>query len=291
MDLLVKKYPEFLRTFEVGKSYEGVPIRGIHLSKKPRNTGVFVEGGIHSREFISPATVTFILHNLLTSEDEDLKELSENFDWYFVPSVNPDGYKYCHEKDRWWRKNLKPYGRTRGVDLNRNFDSNWGGVGSSSNPGSFDFSGAHAWSEPEANAIAAFISKKEHIKTYIALHSYSQLLMFPYGHTAEKVPNYEDLKLISQKAVENMNEKHGKTYVAGSKMETIYPSSGGSIDWAYTAGIPISLTFELRGPPDSTDMFILPADEIIPTGEETLVAFVTILKEARKLGYYKESFP
>lgn len=115
--------------------------------------------------------------------------------------------------------------------------------------------------------------------------------MFPYGHTAEKVPNYADLKQISQKAVEKMAEKHGKVYLAGSKMETIYPSSGGSIDWAYTAGIPISLTFELRGPPDSTDMFILPADQIIPTGEETLAAFVAILKEARKLGYYKNALP
>jgi len=59
------------------------------------------------------------------------------------------------------------------------------------------------------------------------------------------------------------------------------------MDWAYgKANIPIAYTFELRGAPDSTDMFILPADQIIPTGEETLDAFKVILQEARARGYF-----
>lgn len=84
-----------------------------------------------------------------------------------MPVLNVDGFKYTLEKDRLWRKNLKPYGRSRGVDLNRNFASNFGGVGSSSNPASYDFSGSHAFSEPEANVLSIFISKHQNIKTYI----------------------------------------------------------------------------------------------------------------------------
>jgi murein tripeptide amidase MpaA len=106
------------------------------------------------------------------------------------PSINPDGYKYTFEKDRLWRKNCKPYDIFRGVDLNRNFASNWNGNGSSADPKSYDFAGAHAESEPEANVVADFIRKNAesfNIKTYIALHSYSQLLMFPYGHTPDHV--------------------------------------------------------------------------------------------------------
>lgn len=99
--------------------------------------------------------------------------------------------------------------------------------------------------------------------------------------------NYQDLKLICERAVQSLTAKHGTKFQSGSKHETIYPSSGGSIDWAYSeAKIPISLTFELRGPADSTDMFLLPADQITPTGEETLAAFVTIMNESRNLGYY-----
>lgn len=67
MDHLAEKH-DFIQTFELGKSYEGVPIKGVLLSKKKGNTAVFVEGGIHSREWISPATSTFILDNLINSK-------------------------------------------------------------------------------------------------------------------------------------------------------------------------------------------------------------------------------
>lgn len=48
----------------------------------------------------------------------------------------------------------------------------------------------------------------------------------------------------------------------------------------------MSYIIELRGPPDCTNMFILPAEEIIPTGEEILEAFIALVNEAKQLGYY-----
>lgn len=54
--------------------------------------------------------------------------------------------------------------------------------------------------------------------------------------------------------------------------------------------IPIAFSFELRGPPNSTDLFILPADQITPVGLETLDAFVAILTEAGNMGYYSAGF-
>lgn len=290
MDELAAKH-SFITVLSMGTTYEGLPIKGIKLSRKQDNKAIFVEGGIHAREWISPATATFILNQLITSTDPRILNLSTNYDWFFFPVVNPDGYKFTFEGDRLWRKNRKPYGLCRGVDLNRNFASNWGGIGSSDDPCSYDFSGGAVFSEPEAEALANFIrqnAEKERIKTYIALHSYSQLLMFPFGHTPEKVPNYDHLQTITDKAIAALTAVHGTTFQGGSKYETIYPSSGGSIDWAYQEGrIPVSLTFELRGPPDSTDMFILPADQITPVGEETMAAFVAIVEEADRLGYYK----
>lgn len=116
--------------------------------------------------------------------------MRENFNWYFFPIVNPDGYRYTFESDRLWRKNRQPHGLYKGVDLNRNFDSNWNGIGSSSDPASYDYAGSSAFSEPEAKVLADFIMKnvdKENIRTYIALHSFSQLVMFPFGHVTDPI--------------------------------------------------------------------------------------------------------
>lgn len=156
MDELSAKHPS-VTVLSLGTSYEGLPIKGVKLSRRPENKAIFVEGGIHAREWISPATATFILNQLITSTDPRIINLATSYDWFFFPVVNPDGYKFTFEGDRLWRKNRKPYGLCRGVDLNRNFASNWGGIGSSDDPCSYDFSGGAVFSEPEAEALANFI--------------------------------------------------------------------------------------------------------------------------------------
>lgn len=189
-----------------------------------------------------------------------------------------------------WRKTRQPFGLCIGADMNRNWDSAWNKTGSSSNPCDYDYAGSRVWSEREAELISNYllsIAKPQMIQTYISLHSYSQLLMFPHGYTSEKVANYDDLKAIGEKTSEAIAKRYGTVYKTGSVYETIYPSAGSSHDWAYTKlNTPISFTFELRGPPNSTDMFILPAAQIEPTGWETLDGFVALLKEARTRGYY-----
>lgn len=120
--------------------------------------------------------------------DPDVIDIANNFDWYFFPIVNPDGYKHSFDMDRLWRKNRKPYGLYRGVDLNRNFDSNWNGTGSSSDSSRYDFCGSSAGSEPEVAAIQTFVKSIPNLKTYLSLHSFSQLLMFPYGYTTDHAP-------------------------------------------------------------------------------------------------------
>jgi Zinc carboxypeptidase len=107
------------------------------------------------------------------------------------------------------------------------------------------------------------------------------------GHIPDKVRNYEDLKKIGLKAVEAIKATHGKVYVTGSSIETIYPNSGSSMDFVYANyDIPITFTIELRGPKDTPNLFILPAKEITPTAEEIVASFIAALKEARSLGYY-----
>ncbi|CRK96824.1 CLUMA_CG010030, isoform A, partial [Clunio marinus] len=255
---------DFVTGFEIGKTYEGKPIRGLKISKQEGNTGVFIDSGIHAREWIAPAVATYTINQLIHSKDPAIVDLALNFDWYFVPVLNADGYVNTFEKDRLWRKNTKPYGRCRGVDLNRNFDINWGGTGASHNKTTYDFCGSEAFSEPEAKAIKDFLDKhtKDYrIQTYFSLHSFSQLYMFPYGYNTEKVKNYEDLKKIGAKAVEAIKDTHGKVYVAGSSIETIYPNSGTSMDYVYEHyDIPITFTIELRGDKSTPTFFTMASD-------------------------------
>ncbi|XP_052866420.1 zinc carboxypeptidase-like [Anopheles cruzii] len=289
LDWHVSHHPQ-LKTIQLDLSYEQRPLRGVMLSKDPANTAVFLECGIHAREWISPASCTFILNELLTSDRPDVQRLAQNFNWIIFPVVNPDGYHYTFEADRLWRKNTRPYGLCRGVDLNRNFASDWNGPGASMDPCRYDFAGGSESSEPETKSLAAFLRDnvgQYRIQTYFSIHSFSQLVMFPYGYTNQKVANYNDLVSIGLKGAQAIKNKHGKKYVSGATIETIYPTSGASVDWVYgDLGVPIVFTFELRGPPDSNNMFVLPANEIIPTAEELLEALIAMLDQATRLGYY-----
>lgn len=60
---------------------------------------MIVEGGIHAREWISIAFVTYFLHRILTAnENTALKDIAESYEWFFVPVLNPDGYEHTHLK-------------------------------------------------------------------------------------------------------------------------------------------------------------------------------------------------
>lgn len=288
MDSLVVEYSQ-VQPISVGKSYEGREIKGVKVSYKSGNPGIFIEGGIHAREWITPATVTYILNELLISTDPRVRNIAENYDWYIVPSFNPDGYVYTHTTNRLWRKTRKPYGTCVGVDPNRNWNVSWNTHGTSNKPCSEVFSGNKPFSEVETRTISNYISSLNgKISTYLAFHSYSQLLLFPYGHTRAHIENHDDLQKIGETAATALSRRYGTQYKVGNIYDAIYPASGGSMDWVFSAldNVKVVYTYELRpGSNNYRTGFVLPADQIIPTAEETLDSVVVIIEEAKKLGY------
>lgn len=100
-----------------------------------------------SREWISPAVVTFIIDTYAEDWSEQGEDI-QNIDWYFLPVMNPDGYEYTHTTDRLWRKNRRRNTFCTGVDLNRNYGYKWGGQGASRQPCAETFAGSGAFSEP-----------------------------------------------------------------------------------------------------------------------------------------------
>ena len=98
LDSILAEYPDVTEGFEIGKSYENRPIRGLKISYKAGNPGVFIESNIHAREWITSATCTWFINQLLTSTDAKVRNLAESIDWYIIPVFNVDGFVYSHEK-------------------------------------------------------------------------------------------------------------------------------------------------------------------------------------------------
>jgi hypothetical protein len=63
---------DFVEPLHLGSTYEGLPIRGLKISKQSGNTGIFIEAGIHAREWISPAVATYLIDQLIHSKGEKI---------------------------------------------------------------------------------------------------------------------------------------------------------------------------------------------------------------------------
>ena len=133
--------------------------------------GVWIDGGIHAREWISPSTVTYLMFEFLKN-DYKYQDILNKYDLYILPLVNPDGYEFSRtEGNRMWRQNRNWYNWLKGcfgVDLNRNWDTpDWGLTGSSKDPCDKDqiYAGSWAFSEPETRSIRDFIwERKDYLK-------------------------------------------------------------------------------------------------------------------------------
>ena len=62
-------------------------------------------------------------------------------------------------------------------------------------------------------------------------------------------------------------------------------ASGIGVDWAKGAlNIPLTYTYEFRD--KGTYGFVLPASQIVPNAQEVLDSLITLVSEARTLGYF-----
>ena len=237
---------------------------------------MWIDGGIHAREWITPASVTWMMKELIEN-DAAHPDLTEKLDWYILPIMNPDGYAYTQSNDRLWRKTRSPnsLGICAGTDANRNWGYQWNTGGSSDYGCSETYHGKEAFSEVENRNVRDFVdARKENIKFYNTIHSYSQLILIPWGYTSTLADEYEKLKAFADKGNAALKATHDKDYEVGCIPCLLYIASGGSMDWALgEAKIPYAFAMELRD--TGRYGFILPAEQIIPTAEETWAFHIT----------------
>ncbi|XP_030371982.1 zinc carboxypeptidase-like [Scaptodrosophila lebanonensis] len=286
---------DFLDCDVIGHSHEGRAIKSVKLSKKGGNKAVFIEGNIHAMEWISSATVTYILNQLINSDDSKMQELSEKYDWIFVPMVNPDGFVYTHEVERLWRKNRRPSGYTNssgdcyGIDMNRNFDYHWGGAGwNIDEPCDHWFGGDEPNTEVEIVALQKFVSSFDdgYIRSYMAFHAYGQYILLPYGHSnTEFPPNYDQMMRIAEAFADSAVEPYGSKFTYGASGLLNYVVSGAAKDWAYgEKKIPFTCTVELRD--KGTYGFFLPSNQITEVGVEVTEGLKALIDKAEDEGIF-----
>ena len=76
-----------------------------------------------------------------------------------------------------------------GTDLNRNWSYRWGCCGGSSgSPSSSTYRGPSAFSAPETQRVRDFVNSRvvggvQQLRTAIDFHTYSELVLWPYGYT------------------------------------------------------------------------------------------------------------
>uniref|UniRef100_A0A1B0ABH3 Peptidase M14 domain-containing protein n=1 Tax=Glossina pallidipes TaxID=7398 RepID=A0A1B0ABH3_GLOPL len=290
LDDILLAYPNVTEGFVIGNSYEGRPIRGIKIAHKQDNPGIFIESNIHAREWITSATATWFINELLTSQDYKVRDLAENYNWYIIPVLNVDGFVFSHEQDRLWRKTRQPTSVSYcvGTDPNRNFDSEWmANGGASDSPCEETYAGPQPFSEPETEALAKFLkSIQNEISIYIAFHSYSQLLLSPYGHTEEPPENYDDLLAIGEAFATAIKSLPYETpYRYGSTATTIYVASGSSVDWVYSNFDTVNVAYTIEFRDQGRFGFVLPPAQIIPNCEELMAGMLALVRKSHELDY------
>ncbi|KAG9464152.1 hypothetical protein GDO78_020388 [Eleutherodactylus coqui] len=237
--------------------------------------GVFVECGIHAREWISPAFCQWFIAEAVKTygKNKEMTKLLDSLIFHVLPVFNIDGYVWTWTSDRMWRKNRAPTPNDKcfGTDLNRNFNISWDGIYRDDEPCSGGYAGTAPESAPETQAVTRYIRDSlSSLKAYISFHSFSQLLLYPYGYTSEATPNHEKLEEMAKSALKALQSLYNTTYTYGPIYTTIYPVCGSSIDWTYDIGIKYSFVFELRD--EGEYGFLLPEHDIEATCEETMLA-------------------
>ncbi|KAI1359716.1 hypothetical protein F5Y08DRAFT_318882 [Xylaria arbuscula] len=267
-------FPSNSELITAGTSFEGRTIQGIHLwgsGGKGSKPAIYYHGNVHAREWVTSMTVEYITYQLINnySNDTAVKAVLDNYDFYVLPIVNPDGFVYTQTTSRLWRKNRQTRSGTTavGTDINRNWPYEWDGAGSSSSPGS-----AAPGDTPENTGIRKYgdtLGAGKGIKLYIDWHSYGQYILLPYGYSCTaQASNQAKQNTLASGVRSAIAAVHGTRFTAGQTCSTLYATNGGSNDY-FTDVTPAEFAWAIELRDTGSYGFTLPANQIIPSGEES----------------------
>jgi len=231
---------------------------------------MFAMMGLHAREYAPPelgARWAELLVEGYANGDAEIVSIVNHAEIHLVLQANPDGRHVAEtDPDQSRRKNLHgdpaECGEALyGVDLNRNFPFQWGlDSGSSDDPCSDTYRGTSPASEPEVQAIVNYVEEifpADQRKTdpegqmdqaypetargiFIDVHSYGEIIIWPWGHVNQETANTVDLETL----VTKLQHFNGYDY-SGPNNGFSYAASGASDDWAYGTLGTAAMTLEV----------------------------------------------
>jgi len=253
---IAQDHPTLATWTDVGNSWEKTALIGGHDMNILRLTNTAIPGpkpkliissAIHAREYVTAELATRFAEQLVQGygTDADATWLLDHHEIHLLLHTNPDGRKQA-ETGQLWRKNTNknycgPTSSDRGADLNRNFEFQWGCCGGSSGSQcSETYRGPAAASEPETQALQAYLRAEfpdqraaalnspappDATGVYLDLHSYSELVLWPWGF-GSTAPNATALQTLGRKLA------YPNGYLPEQAIG-LYVTDGTTIDFAY----------------------------------------------------------
>ena len=266
---LVRDYPDYASWQKIGsgwsqsKNNNGYDLYVLKISNRkagPVNKAkLLVNSAIHAREYATAALTLAFAKDLLSKagSDADVDWMLQQNEIHLVLQTNPEGRKIA-ETGVSWRKNINDTScnsSTFGVDLNRNFSFGWFSIpnGSSANSCDLTYRGAKAGSEPEVQALedyarSLYPDKRGPARTdaapadtagiHLDIHSFSELVLWPWGDTETPAPNGTALKALGHRLA------WFNGYVPTQSIG-LYPTDGTSDGVSYGELGVAAITFEI----------------------------------------------
>nr|WP_117215467.1 M14 family zinc carboxypeptidase [Allorhizocola rhizosphaerae] len=295
LDQIVADHGSIAQKFNIGTSYEGRTIWGVKISDNvatdENEPEILFFANQHAREHLTTEQALY-LANLLTNSygsDTRITSLVNGREFWIIPMFNPDGSSYdvATGSYRSWRKNRQPNAGSSnvGTDLNRNWAYQWGCCGGSSgSTGSETYRGPSAFSAPELQRLRDFILSRrvggtQQIKVAVDIHSYSELILWPYGYkTADTgadmtVDQRNTFATIGQQMANSNN-------YTPEQASDLYIADGVSIDWMFNNQGIFAYVFELYPGQFGGGGFYPPDEQIAPQTQRNREAFLLLSEYA-----------
>lgn len=259
---LVAKNPQIASLHDIGDSWEKTQNkadRDLWMVRIGNNApgskpGIVFFGNHHARELVTVEIPLRLISHLIENygKDPEVTDLVDNREILIVPMVNPDGHIQA-EQGANWRKNtddadlITSMARSgAGVDLNRNYGYRWDTGGSDDDPRGETYHGRAPFSEPETQATRDLMLRHPNLKVMMSYHSFSNLILWPWGHSYDPTPDGAKLEAIGKKLASWNGYKP-------EQASDLYIASGVTDDWSYGERNMLSFTTEIGSWADGFD--------------------------------------
>ncbi|MEU0072152.1 M14 family metallopeptidase [Streptomyces sp. NPDC006332] len=270
-------YPNIMSKRVIGKSYQGRDIVAIKISDNvatdEAEPEVLFTHHQHAREHLTVEMALYLIRELGAGygSDSRITSMVNNREIWIVPDLNPDGGEYdiATGSYRSWRKNRQPNSGSSnvGTDLNRNWNYRWGCCGGSSGSTSSEtYRGSAAESAPEVKVVADFVRSrvvggKQQITAGIDFHTYSELVLWPFGYTTADTTT--GMTADDRNAFATIGRKMAASNgYTPEQSSDLYITDGSIDDYLWGTHKIFSYTFEMY-PSSSSGGGFYPPDEVI----------------------------